>query len=109
LNRISLNVWEKAKFEATEMARFHIAAALATATVALLTTFHLISTLGLPEFEFLQLRYDYGQPSIVSSQQMPIEPFPEAESVADPHTQYLLGIGKADITGYRVPRPRSSD
>jgi len=102
---------EKVEFEATEMARFHIAAALATATVSLLIIFYLISMLGIPELEFLQLRYDYGQPSIVSSQQMPIEPFPDAESVQDPHTctQYLLGIGKADITGYRVPRPRSSD
>lgn len=89
------------------MARFHIAAALATATVALLTTFYLISTLGLPELEFLHMRYDYGQPSIVSSQQMPIGPFPKAKSVEDPHTQYLLGIGKADITGYRAPGPRS--
>jgi len=109
LKRIGLDVCEKAKIAAPEMARFHIAAALATAIVSLLTTFYLISTLGLPELGFLQLRYDYGQPSIVSSQQMPIEPFPEAESVTDPHTQYLLGIGKADITGYRVPRPRSSD
>jgi len=97
--RIGLRVWKKAKVEATLMARFHIVAALTTASVALLTTFYLISTLGLPELDFLQLKYDYGRPSILSSQQMPVEPPPEADALSDPHTQYLLAIGKADITG----------
>lgn len=91
------------------MARFHIAAAMATAMVALLTTFYLIATLGLPELGFLHLKYGHGQSSLLSSQQMPIGPLPEAEALSDPHTRYLLGIGKADITGYRIPRPRSSD
>ena len=90
------------------MTRFHIAAALTTATVALLITFHLISTLGLPELDFLHLRYDNADTK-VSSHQIAINPISVAKEPSGRQTQYLLGVGKADITGYGMKRPKSVD
>ena len=82
------------------MARSPIAVALATATIALLITFHLISTFGLPTLGFLNLYYVLEGPENTPFTQIPINP-PLAESEASQDaSSYLLGVGKADITGY---------
>ena len=80
------------------MARFHIAAALATVTLALLISFQRLSQNGWPEVDFLKLRYFY--PRIASGPgQFPINrPYNEASS-SEHAALYLLGVGKADITG----------
>lgn len=83
------------------MARSHMLTALAAATVLLLTTSYLISTLGLPELDFLNLRYA-SEPTqnIADTKQIPLNPPAATEQSHDGQTQYLLGVGKADITGY---------
>ena len=80
------------------MARVHIAAALATATLALLIIFQLLSKYGWPEVDFLKL--SYFSPIIASAPgQFPINP-PHNEASSPGHAAlYLLGVGKADITG----------
>ncbi|KAL9099798.1 MAG: hypothetical protein Q9163_004748 [Psora crenata] len=80
------------------MTRLHLAAAITTATFALLLVLHLVSTFGLPRLDFLQLR---GYRSIVDSYeyQRPITPPSKGVNAANRQTQYLLGVGKADITG----------
>lgn len=85
------------------MARSHIAAALATATLALLITLQLISNFGLPTISFLNLKSDISAGAPVSFQQPINAPIstqekPEYGNRQD-GTQYLLGVGKADITG----------
>ena len=83
------------------MARSRIATALVTATAALFITFYLLTTLGLPELDFLHLRYEAGgSGSGFRSQQTPLNPPSVAESPQDGPSQYMLGVGKADITGY---------
>lgn len=81
------------------MARFHIAAALATATVVLLLIFQLLSTFGWPKTEFLGLRYDSdatgSAPNQVSISASTSGPGASAKHGA----KYLLGVGKGDITG----------
>ena len=82
------------------MARPPIAVALATATIALLITFHLISTFGLPTLSFLNLHYVFEGLENTPSEQIPINPpFAESEASQDASV-YLLGVGKADITGH---------
>ena len=84
------------------MARSHLAVALATATILLLVTFHLISTYGLPRFGYLHLHNIFEGNNEGSSHQIPINyPLGSHESSEDPSkSRYLLGVGKADITGY---------
>lgn len=85
------------------MARLHIAAALASATFALLLVFQLFSTFGIPQLNFLRLRPQapLGPPSL---HQIPIDlPSANSGSLKD-GTRYLLGVGKADITGYGSER-----
>lgn len=82
------------------MARSHLAVALATATILLLVTFHLISTYDLPRFGYLHLHNVFEGTNEGSSHQIPISPpLASHESSEDP-SRYLLGVGKADITGY---------
>jgi neutral ceramidase len=79
------------------MARLHIAAALVTATLALLIIFQLLINFGLPQLDFLHLRNDGDWSATVASQH-PFNP-----SIAPIYLEngslYLLGVGKADITG----------
>ena len=83
------------------MARSRIATALATATAALFITFYLLTKLGLPELDFLRLSHEAGgSASGFRSQQTPLNPPSVAESPQDGPSQYMLGVGKADITGY---------
>ena len=80
------------------MARLHIAAALATATLALLIISQLLSQYGWPEVDFLKLRYYYPTRAFASSQYPINNPYNEATS-SEHAGLYLLGVGKADITG----------
>ena len=80
------------------MARLHIAAALATATLALIIISQLLSQYGWPEVDFLKLRYYYPTRAFASSQYPINNPYNEATS-SEHAGLYLLGVGKADITG----------
>lgn len=83
--------------------RLQIVVALATATLALLFTFHLISTFGFPELDSFLLRPNDESHTTSLPQQVP-----EKGSGTEQHrTQYLLGVGKADITGYGRMAPNS--
>ncbi|KAL1643235.1 hypothetical protein SLS61_009334 [Didymella pomorum] len=77
------------------MARSHIAVAVGAALVALLIVGQLVVNLGLPNNEFWHWRLDqtYGVPQdlFFSTKQ-------DGGLVEDP-SQYLIGVGKADITG----------
>lgn len=77
------------------MVRFHVAAFLGTAVAASLIFFHLISTFGLPNFELLHLR-EGGTATASTPFQIPLRPANEGDPPAD---RYLLGVGKADVTG----------
>ena len=82
------------------MALSQIAIALATATLALLFTFHLILTFGLPELDFWFPRHTIGNHAALISQQQPLHLIKGDDGSEQQGTQYLLGVGKADITGY---------
>ncbi|KAL8826835.1 MAG: hypothetical protein Q9191_003554 [Dirinaria sp. TL-2023a] len=81
------------------MARLQIVVALATATLALLFTIHLISTFGLPELKFLLLEHTDKNYAASRSQQLPLHPIQGKHGSEQHRTEYLLGVGKADITG----------
>ena len=85
------------------MARFHIAASLGAATLALLVTFQLISHFGLPTLNFMHLTNDASTMGSVPNQYTINSPFrveDEVEDeVANDGTLYRMGVGKADITG----------
>lgn len=81
------------------MARFHLIAALTTTTFAVLVSFQLISNIDLPSLDILSSRWHaYKDPSTVLQQSVN-PPVWEPHALRD-GTQYLLGVGKADITGY---------
>ena len=80
------------------MARIHIAAALATATLAVLLIFQLLSQYGWPEVDFLKLRYNLSWKDTMPNQ-FPINYLYSDSSSWNQGTLYLLGVGKADITG----------
>lgn len=82
------------------MARSPIAVALATATITLLITFHLISTFGLPTLGFLNIYYILEGSENIPSEQIPINPPLAGSQASQDASVYLLGVGKADITGY---------
>jgi neutral ceramidase len=81
------------------MARSHIAVALGAALVASLIIAQLVINLGFPKVDFWHLRLDqpyhasqHAQTQFVSEKQ--------SGAQADDPASYLLGVGKADITGY---------
>lgn len=80
------------------MARVHIVAALGTATLALLIIFQLLSQYGWPEVDFLGLKY-YYQWTNSPSNQWPFNPASYEPASSEDGAQYLLGVGKADVTG----------
>ena len=81
------------------MARSHIAAALAIASLGLFVTWQLISQFGLPNIGFYHFHYGTGDVATAPNQ-IPLTP-PQSQSIAsEDGPQYLLGTGKADITGY---------
>ena len=82
------------------MARFHIAAALGAATMALLVTFQLISHFGLPALDFMHLTNDAYTIGSAPEQYPNNSPYHVEEESADDGSLYKVGVGKADITGY---------
>ena len=93
------------------MAYKSIAIAIATAGIALFVFFQLIATFGLPKIEVLRWQRWTGenlgvveeglQMSLVQdtwgAKETEKESLGERQSTGD---EYLLGVGKADITGY---------
>lgn len=79
------------------MTRLNVAAALLTVTLALLIIFQLLSSFGLPKLDFLHLRHN-GKWSTVVPYQHPLNQ-PTAPTYLEDGASYLLGVGKADITG----------
>ena len=82
------------------MARFHIAAALGAATMVLLITLQLISHFGLPALDFINLTKDAFTLGSTANQYLFKSPYNAGEKYADDGTLYMVGVGKADITGY---------
>jgi len=82
------------------MARGHVAIALGAACFALLVVFQLISTFGFPQVGFLNLHYIPVYSG--SSNQIPIDVELPSDYVSKNGSLYLLGVGKADITGYAI-------
>ncbi|KAL8761569.1 MAG: hypothetical protein Q9194_007677, partial [Teloschistes cf. exilis] len=80
------------------MARVHIAAALATACFGLLIAFHLISQFGLPDVGFFHFNQS-KKPVNTAPNQIPFIPEESQAGADDGGPAYLLGTGKADITG----------
>lgn len=80
------------------MARSHIAAALGIASLGLLVVFHLISQLGLPNVGFFHFKH-VSENRATSADQIPLVSPSSQPDVSDNIPAYLLGVGKADITG----------
>ena len=78
------------------MARSHIAVALGAAFIASLILGQLVANLGFPQVDFWHGRvdsqhYDPTQKHMYSGKQ--------ADAAVEDPSQYLIGVGKADITG----------
>lgn len=78
------------------MARSHIAVAFGAALFASLIISQLVINLGFPQVDFWhwrldQQQYDRTQTHFFSEKQ--------AGDAAEDASQYLIGVGKADITG----------
>lgn len=80
------------------MTRSYIAAALGIASLGLLVIFHLISQLGLPNVGFFHLKH-VSENTATSSDQIPLVSPSSQPDVSRDVPAYLLGVGKADITG----------
>lgn len=78
------------------MARSHIAVALGAALVAILIVGQLVVNLGFPNNEFWHWRLDQTYDGI--PQDLFMSTKQDGALVEDP-SQYLIGVGKADITG----------
>ncbi|KAF9697917.1 hypothetical protein EKO04_004002 [Ascochyta lentis] len=75
------------------MARSHIAVASSAALVAVFITVQLILSLGLPSLDFWHWSLDQSYHDI------PQDPFMGDGGPVEDASQYLIGVGKADITG----------
>ena len=80
------------------MARSHIAVALGAATFVLLVIFQLASTLRIPELDFWHWTVQ-EQGNGIPQTHLFSEKNAAADAVTAEGSQYLLGVGKADITG----------
>ncbi|KAL8909093.1 MAG: hypothetical protein Q9207_000427 [Kuettlingeria erythrocarpa] len=80
------------------MGRSHIAAALGIASFILLTTVHLISQLGWPNVGFFHFKH-ISEDTASSANQIPLSFRDPQTDASDDGPAYLLGVGKADITG----------
>lgn len=76
------------------MARAAIATALAAASIALILIFHLAARFGLPELDFWKFHYESTLLRDASHQRI------LGGQTSEPGDLYLVGVGKADITGY---------
>ena len=87
------------------MARSHIAVALGAALIASLIIGQLVVNLGFPSVDFWHARLDQTyngaqQDSFFSEKQDG-----GAAAAAEDASSYLIGVGKADITGYGHETP----
>jgi neutral ceramidase len=82
------------------MARSHIAVALGAALVASLIISQLVINLGFPKVDFWHWRLDQ---SYNAAPQTFFNSEKQSGELADDPSSYLLGVGKADITGYVRP------
>lgn len=78
------------------MARSHIAVAFGAALVAILIIGQLVVNLGFPNVEFWHWRLDQSYNGI--QQDLLMSEKQDGGLVEDP-SQYLIGVGRADITG----------
>ncbi len=81
------------------MTRSPVAIALVAATFALIILFQLLSHFGFPQLDYFHWKYDSFS-GFSASHQTPILSQNIESRETDNGTQYLLGVGKADITGY---------
>jgi neutral ceramidase len=88
------------------MARSHIAVALGAAIIASLIIGQLVINLGFPSVEFWHWRLDQ---TYHEAPQMHFISEKQGGELVDDLSSYLVGVGKADITGYvkltRLKRP----
>ncbi|KAF2998281.1 hypothetical protein E8E13_007002 [Curvularia kusanoi] len=78
------------------MARSHIAVAFGAAFIAILIVGQLVVNLGFPANDFWHQRLDHSYDSV--QQDLFMSTKQDGGQVEDP-SQYLIGVGKADITG----------
>ncbi|KAF2732904.1 Neutral/alkaline nonlysosomal ceramidase [Polyplosphaeria fusca] len=78
------------------MGRSHIAVALGASLVTLLIVAQLVLNLGLPNVDFWHWRLDQSYHDIPQTH---MNSEKQATELADDPSQYLIGVGKADITG----------
>lgn len=84
------------------MAPSHVAVALGAALFALLVIFQLGSTLGFPEIDYWHWKQSYAEEygeQIGQNHEFMEKDTAVPAAAATIGTQYLLGVGKADITG----------
>jgi hypothetical protein len=79
------------------MARSHIAVALGAALIASLIIAQLIINLGFPVADFWHGRLDQ---TYTGAQQDHLTSEKQDPGLADDASSYLIGVGKADITGW---------
>lgn len=79
------------------MARSHIAVALGAALAASLIISQLVINLGFPTVEFWHWRLDS---TYNGAQQTAFNSENQHDGLLQDPSQYLVGVGKADITGY---------
>jgi neutral ceramidase len=79
------------------MARSHIAVALGAALIASLIISQLVINLGFPKVEFWHWRLDQSYNGPLQTQFLGEK---QSGNLGDDPASYLLGVGKADITGY---------
>ncbi|PSN72218.1 neutral ceramidase precursor [Corynespora cassiicola Philippines] len=80
------------------MARSHIAIALGTALIAALIVGQLIASLGFPHVDFWHTRFDQDDGYYDIDQTNLFHGKQSGDAVDDP-SSYLIGVGRADITG----------
>ncbi|KAL8852247.1 MAG: hypothetical protein Q9221_002849 [Calogaya cf. arnoldii] len=81
------------------MARSHLAAALAVACLGILVTLHLISQFGLPNVGFFHFQQSSPEATASPNQIVFAPAAVRPVETKDDESVYLLGAGKADITG----------
>lgn len=78
------------------MARSHMAVAFASALFAALLISHFVVTLGFPKTDSWHSRLDQDHKH---REKTHLYSGKQANDAADDPSQYLIGVGKADITG----------
>lgn len=78
------------------MARSHVAVAIGASLLAALIVSQLVATLGFPNVDFWHGRLDQHDKAHEHTQLFRPK---QADDAADDPSQYLVGVGKADITG----------